>query len=234
MALSAPFNVAEHIEDAFERIQFDPAGLTPRHITSAKRSIRSMLAEWNNDSVDFWKVVTEEHVQTLGEREFDAPDGTIDIIDVSVKRDVYLTPMMIISESDWFAIPDKDVVQGMATRIWVERRLPTFKVHVYPFAENSTDIIVYNRMVQFNDSTILAGSPDIPPLWQACFTAGLTAYLAEKFAPAIFADKMALYGGPGYKSSPGQKKSAYEIARWGNRERGDTIFAVHKARRPRR
>ncbi len=235
MTLAAQFSLSEHIDEAFERCGFAPSGLTPGHIVSARRSVRTMLASWNNDSVDFWKVNSGlTHTQTLGETNFALAPGTIDVLRMAVLRNNYTTPMVILSASDWFNIPDKAVVQGMATRTWIERIESGLISHIYPFAENSTDVLVYDAMVQFNDSSILKNTPDIMPLWDAAFTTGLTAYLAEKFAPARFQEKWALYGGPGYHSPPGKSKSAYEIARQGNRERADTVMIVGKSRRWRR
>lgn len=229
MALPANFTVADAIDEAMERCLFAPEAITPQHIVSARRSIRLMLDDWNNDSVDFWKVVSnQQHQQTLREDEFVPPAGTIDILDMSVLRDTYTTPMVILSRSDWFAIPDKATVQGMANRVWTERLQNSVTCHIYPFAENSTDILVFDAMVQFNDSSILQGSPDVPPLWNEAFTAGLTAKLAEKFRHELFAEKLALAGGPFMPTG------AYARARTGNRERGDTVMIRHKGRRQRR
>lgn len=235
MGLQPQFSLSDHIDEAFERCLYDPTGITPRHLTSARRSVRTMLTSWNNDSVDFWKVGSGlTHLQTQGEAQFTLPAGTIDVLRMAVLRNVYTTPMISLSASDWFDIPDKGVVQGMANRYWVERTEAGIVCHVYPFAENSTDILVFDTMTLFNDSTILKNTPDIMPLWDACFTTGLTAYLAEKFAHNLFIEKWALYGGPGYHSPPGKSKSAYEIARMGNRERADTVMIVGKTRRWRR
>lgn len=229
MALPSAFTVSQGIDEAFERIGYDPTALEPRHLVSARRSIRLMLDDWNNDSVDFWKVQSNiQHVQTLNEASFVPPVGLIDILDMAVLRDTYTTPMVCLARSDWFAIPDKATVQGMANRFWLERLIAGFVCHIYPFAENSTDILVYDAMVQFNDSSILQGAADIPPLWNEAFVAGLTAKLAEKFARQLWAEKKAEAGGP---FTPG---GAYGRARTGNRERGDTVMIVHKGRRQRR
>lgn len=229
MALPSAWTVSNAIDDAFERIQFSPEALTPQHLVSARRSIRLLLDEWNNDSVDFWKVQSNiQHVQTLNEASFVPPAGLIDILDMAVLRDTYTTPMVCLARADWFAIPDKATVQGMANRFWLERLIAGFVCHIYPFAENSTDILVYDAMVQFNDSSILQGAADVPPLWNEAFTAGLCAKLAEKFNRALWAEKKAAAGGP---LQPG---GAYAIARTGNRERGDTVMIVHKGRRQRR
>jgi hypothetical protein len=229
MALPAAFTVSQSIDEAFERLQFSPEALTPQHLVSARRSIRLMLDDWNNDSVDFWKVQSGiQHVQTILEASFVPPVGVIDILDMAVLRDTYTTPMVTLSRADWFAIPDKATVKGMANRFWLERLIAGLTCHIYPFAENSTDILIYDAMIQFNDSSILQGSADVPPLWNEAFTAGLTAKLAEKFRPQVFADKMALAGGPFMPTG------AYARARTGARERADTIMILHKGRRQRR
>lgn len=229
MALPSTFTVSEAIDEAFERCLISPANITPQHIVSARRSIRLMLDDWNNDSIDFWKVSSgQQHTQTLDEDDFTLPAGTIDVLDMGVLRNDYLTPLVIISRSDWFAIPDKATAQGMANRVWVERLTTGLTAHIYPKAPNSTDILVYDAMVRFNDSSALGSAADVPPLWNEAFTAGLTAALAFKFARPLWSEAKAEYGGPGVSTG------AYARARMGNRERGDTVMVVHKARRQRR
>lgn len=229
MTLPPTFRVAEAIDDAFERIQVDPKGITAEHVASVRRSIRLLLSEWNSDSVTFWKVQAGvQHVLTLNENQFVPPAGCLDILNAALKRDVYITTMIMLSREDWFNIPDKDTVKGMPNRFWTERNSVPPTVHIYPFAENSTDIIVYDAWMQFNDSTQLAGSADIPPRWEEAFTAGLTAKLAEKFNRALWAEKKMAAGGPM------QSGGAYAIARAGDRERGDTVLVYQKSRRTRR
>ena len=228
MAFPTSFLVADGIDEAYERIGENPSGLEARHIESAKRSIRLLLADWNTDGVDFWKVLSlQTHALTTNEAYFTPVTGIIDILDISVRRNNFDTPMLIVSESDWFAIPDKTII-GMPNRLWLER-LSTSKIaHIWPASQNSTDIIVYNAIVRFYDSSILAAEADVPDMWLEAFYAGLTAKLAEKFAPTRFAEKMALAGGPGVKGG------AYGRARIGDRERADTSMVVHTTRRFRR
>jgi hypothetical protein len=237
MTLPPIFKTYEAIDEAFERIGFDPEGLTARHLASARRSIHLMLDLWNNDSVDFWKVVSgvEQPTSVLMQTFTPAVDGFIDMLRMTLKRDSYTTPITLIAASDWFAIPDKDVTRGMPNRCWVQRLQNSAECYIYPKAENDTDIIIYDAMVRSYDSAILNAQADVPPTWNEAFTAGLTWYLAEKFAPARMAEKDVKYGGPGTSTyAAGKPVGAYAIARMGNRERADTTFVVHKNRRPRR
>lgn len=227
MALPATFILAQHFDEAFERIGRDPSSITPAMLQSARRSVRLLLDEWNNDSVDFWKVLDgQTNTVTEDDTTFTPTSGTIDILRANVKRDDIETPMLIISASDWFNIPDK-TAPGMPDRIWVERYGTTITAHFWPVAENSTDVIVYDAMARFEDSSTLSSAVDVPPLWLEAFTAGLAAKLAEKYAPERLSEKMQLAGGPGIPTGK------YAIARMGNRERGDTVMRMARTRRPR-
>lgn len=229
MALPGTFLVSEAVDEAFERCGVDPGALVDKHLESAARSIRLLLDEWNTDSVDFWKILSgQQHITTIEEQQFVLPDGAIDILRMGVLRYSYLTPLLIIAAEDWFALPDKGLAQGMAQRMWAERLIAGVTAHYYPMAENNTDILLYDVMMQFNDSTILQGSPDVPPAWQWAFVDGLTAYLAEKYDRPNYMAKLAKYGGPMIPTG------SYARARAGNRERGDTVLIKHPARRLRR
>lgn len=234
MALYGPMTIGEAIEEAFENIGFAPSGLTAEHVESAQRSIKRMLTSWNNDSVNFWKVLPNQtHTQTVEEQTWTLPAGTVDILDMAVLRDNYSTPMLTVTRSDWFAIPDKAVTTGMANRIWVERDLDPPVAHIYPMAENSSDVLVYDALVQFNDSSVLKLAPDIRQTWNDAFIAGLEWYLAGKFCPQRLMEKSQKYGGPG-TGTPSGSSGLYQIGKWANRERGDTVMLRHKSLRSRR
>lgn len=229
MSLPAAFTVANAIDEAFERINYDPSKIGAQHIVSARRSIRLLLADWNTDGVLFWKVAAAQtHTVAIGESSFTAVAGTIDVLDMACRRNSLDTPMVALSRSDWFAIPDKALVSSMATRYWVERVTAGATVHFYPKADNATDILVYDAMLYFDDSSTLASAPDVVDRWLEAFVAGLTFKLAEKFARPLLAEKAALYGGPL------NMKGAYARARMGDRERGDTVFSIQRHRRSRR
>lgn len=228
MALPSAFSIADAIDEAMERCGYAPSGLTPEHIASAQRSIRLLLSDWNTDSVDFWKVSSGNlHALALSEASFTPVTGTVDIIRMACRRSQYDTPMLVISGAEWFAIPDKLLTSGMPTRVWCERLVSSVTAHIWPYSENATDVMVYDALTQFNDSSILAGSPDVPEPWLNAFTDGLTMKCAEKWAPDRLAEKKQIYGGPM------ESTGSYARARYGNRERGDTTFSFRKARRRR-
>lgn len=226
MALPATFTVAAALDEAWERIGKDPSLLTGRHIISAQRSIRLMLVQWNNDGILFIKVTAGLlHTVALAETSFVAATGVIDILDAALRRSSLDSPMLMLSRAEWFNLPDKLLAQAMPDRFWVERIASPPTVHFYPMAENATDVIIYDAVTRFNDSSALAAAPDVQELWLEAFVSGLTAYLAEKFAPHRFIEKMALYGGPG------KRTGAYAVAKMGNAEKGDLQFTMPRRRR---
>lgn len=221
MALPATFTVAAALDEAWERIDKDPAKMTGRHIVSAQRTIRLMLVQWNNDGILFMKVTSGLlHTVALAETSFAASTGVIDILSAAIRRNSLDSPMLMLSRDEWFALPDKALAQAMPDRFWVERIASPPTVHFYPMAENATDVIVYDALMRFNESGALASAPDVQELWLEAFVSGLTAGLAEKFAPNRFIEKMALYGGPG------KRTGAYAVAKMGNVEKGDLQFTM--------
>lgn len=222
MSFPATFTVAAALDEVWERIGKDPSALLARHVNSAQRSIRLLLTQWNNDGTLFCKVASGNlhTIAAIGESSFTPIAGTIDFISAANRRNSLDTPMLLISRSEWFALPDKLLTKAMPDRLWIERNATIPTAHYYPMAENVTDIIVYDAIVRFNDSSALAGAPDIAELWNEAFVSGLTAMMAEKFAPERFMEKMALYGGPG------KRGGAYGVAKMGNAEKTSLRFTM--------
>lgn len=228
MALPASFKVAESIDEAFERIGFAPEQITVRHVVSARRSIRLMLADWNTDQVLFWKVAAARtSALTLSADDFSPAADVIDILDMAVRRDNIDIPMQALSRSQWFALPDKIESQAMPTHYWVERLATGVTVHIYPKSENATDVLVYDAMLYFDDTSALASSTGLVERWNPAFTAGLTYHLSEKFARQMMAEKLELYGGP---NPPRGVWGAYQRAKTGDRERGETRITIARGR----
>jgi hypothetical protein len=174
-------NIAEVTEEAFERCGIDPSSLTGRHLLSARRSLNLLYASWQGEGVLHWKVAAKTNTFTQADESFTLPTGEIDILEAVLRRDGSDTEMIPISRDEFLSIPDKDQ-QGRPDRYWVER-LKTPVVHIWPAAENSTDIIAYNALMQFEDADGVAEDPDTPRRWLEAITSGLASKLAVKFAP---------------------------------------------------
>lgn len=200
------------IEEAFERIGVNVDNLSNRHVASARRSIELMLAHWSNLSVLQWTVDLQTYTTVQGAVTFTPPTGTIDILDVTLLRDGYETPMHVMSREGYHMIPDKDI-QGRPDRLYVQRAI-TPVVYFWPAAENSTDVIRYYRIRQIQDTGQLTTNPDIPVRWFDAFCAELASRLAVKFAPDRAGDLLVL------------SQKVFKEARAEDRERADFEMSV--------
>lgn len=230
MAIPARFLVREAIDDAYERIGKNPILLDAQTLISAQRSIRLLLDEWNNDGVMMWRILTDQQlsISAIGLETFTLPSNVMDILDMAVFRSEAKIPMIEVSRTDWFALPDRTNSSGMPTRWWPERNQEPILVHTYPKTENTSDILIYDCMTYFAESTSLSSFADVRRNWNEAFVAGLAAKFAEKWAPDRLVEKRQLAGGPL------QMGGAYTIAKMGDRERGDTVFVLNKRRRQHR
>lgn len=225
MALPRDFELAEHIEEAFERIGFDPAKLETRHTVSAQRSVRLLLTDWQNDQVKQWKIETKTYALTVDQQDIDVEDGVEDAMLAAILRSDIRTPVTLISREDWFLIPDIETATGMPNRMWIERSIPPV-IHIYPKSENATDELLVESVMAFEDADVMSGRIDIRNAWIEAFTAGLAVKLAEKFAPDRLEEKLLLYGGPEVVG-----KGAYGRAKTAERDRSDTVMTVRTSRR---
>lgn len=173
--------VAEAIDEAWERCGKDPESLTARHAKSAIRSMAYMLSHWPNKGVLQWTVDLIQQNLTAGMMSFTPPAGTIDLLDVTLLREGYETPMVPMSREDYQAMANK-AQTGRPNQFFVRRSI-TPEVFIWPAAENSTDSIKAYRIRAIQDVGTLPNTIDIPTRWQESFVSGLAAHLAGKFAP---------------------------------------------------
>lgn len=175
-------DLAEMVDDAFERAGVDPATLTQRHINSARRGMNFMFSYWWTRGVHQWLVEKQSQAVTKGMQTFTLSEGGLDILTASLRRDGVDTPMVPISREDWQAIPDKDV-EGRPDRYFVDRTTGTPTVYIWQAGENATDTIEYWYFRQFQDAGRARNTLDIPYYFQDAFAAGLAARLALKYTP---------------------------------------------------
>ena len=57
------------------------------------------------------------------------------------------------------------------------------KIYLWPTPDNSTDKIVYNRLVRMDDVDNMVNTPEVPFRFYPCITAGLAYYISMKKAP---------------------------------------------------
>lgn len=210
--------VAQMCDEAFERCKMDPEKLTSRHLRSARYSFQLMLIDlFNRAGVRQWKVDQETQALTQGDAEYTLPDGTIDVLTAVLRRDDTDIEMSIIGRSDYLLIADK-TMQGRPDRLFVDRQRDSRNMKIWQVPENSTDVIVYDRLVAFEDVGDASNTLDVRVEFLEAVHAGLAYYIAKKYAHDLI-EKLAL-----------EYKDALDAAKMEDRERADLRLQVKYGR----
>jgi hypothetical protein len=205
--------VADFVEEAFERCGIDPASLTARHARSARLSLSFMFSEWGNKGPHLWAVDQQTQALTASTATYNAPAGTVAILEMVVRRDGVDTPVFPMMRDEYLAIPDKDT-EGLPNRFFFDRKITTPAYTLWDVPENSTDTLIFYRMRQLEDVGGASNTLDVPPRWHEAIASGLAAKLSVKYAP----DRI----GP----LKGEAKSRFEEAKQEDRERAPTTTRV--------
>ncbi len=91
------------------------------------------------------------------------------------------TSMTRISRSEYLNIPTKS--QKSRPSQFFFDKLTTPAIKVWPTPENSTDILVFNKIVRMDDADTAINTLDMPFRFYPCFAAGLAYYISIKRAP---------------------------------------------------
>jgi len=186
-------NVTEFIEEAFERCGIELR--TGYDLRTAKRSINIMLAEWANRGLNQWTIEQTTQTVTEGTNSYSLNSNVIDILDMVVRRTTNSvntdTNMSRISRSEYLNIPNKDTKARPNQFFFDKQTTPAIKV--YPTPENSTDVLVFNKLVRMDDADTATNTMDLPFRFYPCFAAGLAYYISIKRAPQRTAELKAIY-----------------------------------------
>lgn len=178
-------NVAEFIEEAYERCGLELR--TGYDLKSARRSINLMLAEWANRGLNQWTISEATQTVTEGTREYTLNSNVIDILDVVLRRTegstTTDTQMSRVSRSEYINIPTKGTKARPNQYFLDKQNTPVLKI--WPAPENSTDILVFNKMVRMDDADKATNTVDLPFRFYPCFVAGLAYYLSLKRNPQL-------------------------------------------------
>ena len=186
-------NVAEFVEEAFERCGLELR--TGYDLKTARRSINLMLAEWSNRGLNQWTIEQATQTVTEGTTDYSLNSNIIDILDVVLRRTINQTQTDIsmnrVSRSEYINIPNK-TTKARPSQFFLDiLSTPTLKI--WPAPENSTDILVFNKIVRMDDADKGTNTMDMPFRFFPCFAAGLAYYISLKRAPERTAQLKALY-----------------------------------------
>lgn len=172
-------DAAEYIEEAYERCGLEVR--TGYDLTTAKRSLNLMFAEWANRGLNQWTITQRTLALTSGDREYSLGTDVIDILNLVVRRSGTDFSVTRISRSDELAIPNK-ATTGRPTQFFLDRQI-TPNLKVWPTPENSTDVIYYDALTRVEDVDSQTNTMDVPFRFYPCLSAGLAYYLSLKKAP---------------------------------------------------
>ena len=197
MALSSSTNfepnVAEFVEEAYERCGIELR--TGYDLKTSRRSINLMLAEWANRGLNQWTIEQATQTVTEGTTDYSLNSNVIDILDVVLRRTVNEVQTDIsmnrISRSEYINIPNK-TTKSRPSQFFLDK-LNTPNLKIWPAPENSTDILVFNKIVRMDDADKPTNTMDMPFRFFPCFAAGLAYYISLKRAPERTAQLKAIY-----------------------------------------
>ena len=176
-------DVTEFVEEAFERCGLELR--TGYDLKTAKRSINLMLAEWANRGLNQWTIEQATQTVTKGTNQYTLDSNVIDILDCSLRRDTDGTnldlQMTKISRSEFLNIPTKST-QARPNQFFLDKQVSPV-LNIWPTPENSTDVLVFNKLVRMDDADNAIDTMDMPFRFYPCFAAGLAYYIAIKKAP---------------------------------------------------
>jgi len=115
--------------------------------------------------------------------------ATIDTLSAVIRRSGQDISINSVSRDTYLTIPDKTTT-GRPVQYYVNRQI-TPVVLVWPSPENSTDQLIYDRLVRMDDADTSVNTVEMPFRFYPCLVAGLAYYLALKRVP----DKVALLKG---------------------------------------
>ena len=171
--------VTEYIEEAFERCGREVR--TGYDIKTAKRSMNLLFADWANRGLNAWTIEQTTQALTQGTSNYSLGADTIDILSAVIRRSDVDYSIERLSRDDYLAVPNK-TTQGRPSQFFLDR-LITPVLKLWPVPENSTDVVVFDRLVRIDDADTAQNTVEVPFRFYPCLAAGLAYYIAIKKAP---------------------------------------------------
>jgi len=107
--------------------------------------------------------------------------SSIDILSSVVRRSGQDISIQRVSRDGYLNIPDKTTT-GRPIQFYVDRQITPI-IKIWPAPENSTDQLIYDRLVRIDDADTSVNTTQVPFRFYPCLAAGLAYYIALKRAP---------------------------------------------------
>jgi len=183
MAVSGSKNfeldVADYVEEAFERCGKEMR--TGYDLKTAKRSMNLLFADWANRGLNQWTIAQTTVNMVSGTSTYNLDADTIDILSLVLRRSNTDYGLERLSRDDYLNIPTKTTT-GRPSQFFLDRQItPVLKV--WPTPDNSTDQVIFDRLVRIDDADTPVNTVEVPFRFYPALAAGLAYYIAIKKAP---------------------------------------------------
>ena len=189
------FSISDIIEESYERIGIQ--GVSGYQLKGARRSLNIMFQEWANRGLHYWEVANNNITLVSGQSTYtmyrSTADGTSDatavygvddILEASYRASNVDTPLTKISRSDYQSLSNKTST-GTPSQYFVQRFIDKVTITLYltPGSTEAGNYINYYYAKRIQDAGDYTNDADVPYRFVPCMLAGLSYYLAVKFAP---------------------------------------------------
>ncbi len=200
------FSISDIVEESFERIGIQ--GVSGYQLKSARRSLNILFQEWANRGLHYWEVannnitlVADKATYTMfrstadGTSDATAVYGVDDILEASFRNSSNVdTPLTKINRSTYQALSNKTST-GQPTQYFVQRFIDKITVTLYltPGSSEAGKFLNYYYVKRIQDAGSYTNDADVPYRFVPCMIAGLSYYLAVKYAPQRVQELKLLY-----------------------------------------
>ena len=189
------FSISDIVEESYERLGIQ--GVSGYQLKSARRSLNILFQEWANRGLHYWEVannnitlVADQATYTMfrstsdGTSSATAVYGVDDILEASYRNSNVDTPLTKVSRSQYQAFSNKTST-GTPSQYFVQRFIDKVTITLYltPGSTEAGNYINYYYAKRIQDAGDYTNDADVPYRFVPCMLAGLSYYLAVKFAP---------------------------------------------------
>ena len=190
------FSIADIVEEAYERIGIQ--GVSGYQLKGARRSLNILFQDSANRGLHYWEIannsitlVNGQSVYTMfrstsdGTSDATAVYGVEDVLEASFRNsDSIDFPLTKINRSEYQSFSNKSD-KGVPTQYFVQRFIDKVTITLYltPGTNEAGKKINYYYAKRIQDAGDYTNDADVPYRFVPCMLAGLSYYLAIKFAP---------------------------------------------------
>ena len=189
------FSISDIVEEAYERIGIQ--GVSGYQLKGARRSLNILFQEWANRGLHYWEIannnitlVAAQATYTMfrsttdGTSSAPAVYGVDDVLEASFRNSNVDTPLTKINRSAYQALSNKTST-GQPTQYYVQRLIDRVTITLYltPGTDQAGKFLNYYYVKRIQDAGDYTNDADVPYRFVPCMIAGLSYYLAIKYAP---------------------------------------------------